>query len=110
MAPVRSLANLPEEMLIHIIASLGASSEDPMADLRSLRGVCSIMRDKVCGAGLVRSSLDLKRALEQSVDGEAIRERLIVNTHGAGNPEALFIMGIRAVFRQHVWQNHSELH
>ena len=98
MAPTRSLADLPEEMLIHIAASFVASSEDPMADLRSLRGVCSIMRDKVCGAGLVCSSLELKRALEQSVDGEPIRERLIINSHSSGNLEALFIMGMRAVF------------
>ena len=34
MAPARSLADLPEEMLIHV----AASSENPMDDLRHLRG------------------------------------------------------------------------
>ena len=31
----------------------------------------------------------------------AISERLIRNTHGAGNLEVLFIMCMRVVFRQH---------
>ena len=97
MVPARSLADLPEEMLIHIAASVAASSNYPMADLRSLRGTFSLMRDKVCGAGLVRRSLNLSLGLHQSVD-EAINERLIVNTHGAGNPEALFITSMRAIF------------
>ena len=98
MAPARSLTDLPEEMLIHIAACVTASFDYPMADLRSLRGACSLMRNKVCGAGLVCRSLNLSLKLHQSVD-EASSERLIVNTHGAGNPEALFIMGMRAVFR-----------
>jgi hypothetical protein len=63
MAPARSLADLPEEMLIHISLSVAASSDYPMADLRSLRGACSLMRDKVCGAGLVRRSLNLSLGL-----------------------------------------------
>src|SRR6185437_3472611 len=65
-----------------------------------LRGACSHMRDKVCGAALVHRSLNLRFVLQQSVDA-AISEELIVNTHGAGNLEALFIMGMRVVFRQH---------
>ena len=44
--------------------------------------------------------LNLRLVLQQSVD-VAISERLIVNTHGTGNLEALFIMGMRVVFRQH---------
>jgi len=98
MAPARSLADLLEDMLIHITASVAASSDYPMADLRSLRGACSLMRDKVCGAGPVCRSLNLSLGLHQSVD-EVSSERLIVNTHGTGNPEALFITGMRAVFR-----------
>ena len=100
MAPARSLTDIPEEMLIHIATSVAASSDYPMADLRSLRGACSLMRDKVCGAALVRRSLILRWALQQPADA-AISERLIVNTHGAGNLEALFIMGMRVIFRQH---------
>ena len=63
MAPARSLADLPEEMLIHIAACVVASFDYPMADLRSLRGACSLMRDKVCGAALVHHSLNLRLVL-----------------------------------------------
>ena len=97
MAPARSLADLPEEMLIHVAAYVAASSENPMDDLCHLQGACSLMRDKVCGAALLRCSLNLMLVLQQSADA-AISERLIVNTHGAGNLEALFIMEMRVVF------------
>jgi hypothetical protein len=100
MVPARSLADLPEEMLIHVAARVAASSENPMDDLSHLRGACSLMRDKVCGAALVRCSLNLRLVLQQLAD-MAISERLIRNTHGAGNLEALFIMCMRFVFRQH---------
>ena len=100
MAPARSLDEIPEEMLLHIAAHVAASSGSPMDDLRRLRGTCFLMRDRVCGATLVRRSLNLRLVLQQS-DDAAISERLIVNTHGAGNLEALFIMGMRVVFRQH---------
>ena len=63
MVPARSLANLPEEMLIHVAAHVAASSGYPMADLHRLRGACSLMRDKVCGAALVRRSLNLRLVL-----------------------------------------------
>ena len=63
MAHARSLADLPEEMLIHIAARVAASSENPMDDLRHLRGACSLMTDKVCGAALVRRSLNLRLVL-----------------------------------------------
>ena len=43
-------------------------------------------------------SLNKSLVLQQSADA-AINERLIANTHGAGNLEALFIMGMRVVFR-----------
>jgi len=100
MAPARSLADLPEEMLIHIATRVAASSDYLMAYLRSLRGACSLMRDKVCGAALVRRSINMRLVLQQSYNA-AISERLIVNNHGAGNLEALFIMGMRVVFRRH---------
>ena len=92
MAPARSLADLPDKMLIHVAARVAASFKNPMDDLRNLRGACSLMTDKVCGAVLVRRILNQRLVLQQSADA-AISERLIVNTHGAGNLEALFIMG-----------------
>ena len=63
MAPARSLAVIPEEMLIHVAARIAASSENAMDDLCQLRGACSLMRDKVCGAALVRRSLNLRLVL-----------------------------------------------
>ena len=64
MAPARSLADLPDEMLIHVAARIAASSENPMDDLRHLRGACSLLRDKVCGTALVRRSLNLTLVLQ----------------------------------------------
>ena len=64
MAPARSLADLPEEMLIHVAARVAASSENPMDDLRHLQGACSLMRDKVCGTALVRRRLNLRLVLQ----------------------------------------------
>ena len=84
-------------MLIHVAACVAASSENPMDDLRHLRGACSLMRDKVCGAALVHHSLNLRLVLQQLAN-MTISERLIVNTHNAGNLEALFMMGTRVVF------------
>ena len=98
MASARSLTNLPEEMLIHVAARIVALSEKPLDDLHHLRGACSLMRDKVCGVALEHRSLNLRLVLQESADA-AISERLIVNTHGVGNLEALFIMGMRVVFR-----------
>ena len=100
MVPARSLADLPEEMFIHVAALVAASFENPMDDLCHLRGACSLMTDKVCGVALVRRSLNLRLVLQQSADA-AISERLIVNTHGVGNLLAFFIMGMRVIFRQH---------
>jgi len=63
MVHARSLTDLPEEMLIHVAARVAASSENPMDDLRHLRGACSLMRDKVCGVALVHRSLNLRLVL-----------------------------------------------
>ena len=79
-----------------------------MADLRRLRGTCALVRDRVCGAALVRRSLNLSRALKQTDDAET-RERLIANTYAAGNLEAPFIQGMRVFFRQHGGALHAPL-
>ena len=52
----------------------------------------------MCSAALVRRSLNLRLVLQQSAD-TVISERLIVNTHGTGNLEVLFVMGMRVIFR-----------
>ena len=94
MAPTSSLPVLPEEMLVEVVARVAASSSSPMVDLRHLRGACALVRDRVCGAALVRRSLNLSRVLQQTHDAET-RERLIANTYAAGNLEAHFIQGMR---------------
>ncbi|KAG2560928.1 hypothetical protein PVAP13_8KG195103 [Panicum virgatum] len=100
MLPTSSLPVLLEEMLVEVAARVAASSCSPMADLRRLRGVCTLVRDKVCGAPLVRCSLNLGRALWQSEDAET-SERLMANTYAAGNLEAIFIKGMRVYFGHH---------
>jgi hypothetical protein len=44
------LLGLAQDLCIEIAARVGATSERPLADLRSLRGSCSTMR-RVCGHG-----------------------------------------------------------
>ena len=78
-------------MLINVATRVTASFGFPMADLHSLRRACSLMRDRVCGAALVRCSLNLRVVLRQSDDTE-ISEGLIANTYSTDNLEALFIM------------------
>jgi hypothetical protein len=46
--PSSLLLGLPQELRIEIAARIGATSEWPLANLRSLRGTCSTMR-RVCG-------------------------------------------------------------
>ncbi|RLN34884.1 hypothetical protein C2845_PM03G28370 [Panicum miliaceum] len=70
MTPARSLTDLPEEIYIDVAARVAASSSFPMADLRRLRRACSVVRDRVCGASLVRRSLNLRWALRQLDDAE----------------------------------------
>ncbi|RLN13307.1 hypothetical protein C2845_PM09G16950 [Panicum miliaceum] len=108
MAPVSSLTDLPEEIHIDVAARVVASSSFPMADLRRLRGPCSVMRDRVCGAPLVRRSLNLRRALRQ-LDNAETRERLIAKTYTTGNLEARFVKGMRVVFREHSRALHAPL-
>ena len=79
---------LPEEMLVEVAARVAASSSSPMADLRRLQGACALVRDRVCSAALVRRSLNLSRALQQTDDAET-REWLIANTYAAGTLEAV---------------------
>ena len=108
MAPTSSLPVLPEEMLVEVAARVAQSSSSPMADLRRLRGACALMQDRVCGAPLVRRSLNLSLVPMQSEDA-GTRERLIMNTYAAGNLEAIFIQGMRVFFGQHGGALHASL-
>jgi len=95
-------------MLVEVAARVAASSSSPMADLCRLCGTCALVRDKVCSVALVRRSLNLSRALQQTDDVET-HERLIANTYAAGNLEARFIQGMRVFFRQHGGALHAPL-
>ena len=74
---------LPEEMLVEVAARVAASSSSPMADLHRLCGACTLVRNRVCGAPLVRHSLNRSWALRQTEDAET-REQLIASTYAAG--------------------------
>ena len=100
MASTSSLPVLPEEMLVEVAARVAASSSSPMVGLRRLRGVCTLVHNRVCGAPLGRCSLNLSHALWQTEDTET-HERLIANTYAASNLEAIFINGMRVFFGHH---------
>jgi hypothetical protein len=50
---------LPQDLCIEIAVRVGAISEWPLADLRSLRGTCSTMR-RVCDHGDVNRFLSIE--------------------------------------------------
>jgi hypothetical protein len=54
-----SLLGLPQDVRIEIAACAGATSERPLADLRSLRGTCLTMR-RMCGHDDIGHRLSIK--------------------------------------------------
>jgi hypothetical protein len=54
-----SLLDLPQDLRIEIVARVGATSERPLAELRSLRGTCSNMH-RVCGHDDVGQRLSIE--------------------------------------------------
>jgi hypothetical protein len=57
--PLSLLVGLPQDICNEIAARVGATSEQPLADLCSLRGTWSTMR-LVCGHGDVRRRLSIE--------------------------------------------------
>jgi hypothetical protein len=57
--PSSLLVGLPQDLRIEIAARVGVTSEQPLADLRSLCGTCSTMRC-VCGHGDVGWRLSIE--------------------------------------------------
>jgi hypothetical protein len=57
--PSSLLLGLPQDLRIEIAAHVGATSEPPLANLRSLCGTCSTMR-RVCGHGDVGWRLSIE--------------------------------------------------
>jgi hypothetical protein len=94
-----SLLGLPHDLRIEIAACIGATSERPLADLRSLHGTCLTMHH-------VRDHGDVGRRL--SIEG--IRDEIswvwdptaykafLAMLTGLGNPDACFLSRIKAFF------------
>jgi hypothetical protein len=96
-----SLLDLPQDLHIEIAACVGATSERPLVDLRSLRGTCSTMR-RVCGHSDVsrRSSIEgIRDEISWLWDPTAYKAFLAMLTD-LGNPEACFSSRIKAVFME----------
>jgi hypothetical protein len=95
-----SLLGLPQDLRIEIAAHVDATSERPLADLRSLRGTCSTMR-RVCGHGDVGQCLSIEGIRDEiswawdPTTYKAFLGMLI----GLRNTEACFFSGIKAVVR-----------
>jgi hypothetical protein len=96
-----SLLDLPQDLRIEIAALFGVTSEQPLADLHSLRGTCSTMR-RVCGHGDVGRRLSIEGIRDEISwvwDPTAYKAFLAMLTD-LGNLEACFFFGIKAVFME----------
>jgi hypothetical protein len=94
-----SFLGLPQDHRIEIVACLGATSEQPLADLRSLHGTYSTMRC-VCGhddASRCLSIEGIRDEISWVWDPTTYKAFLAMLT-GLGNTEACFFSGIKTVF------------
>jgi TPR repeat protein len=100
--PSSLLLGLPQDLRIEIAARLGATSEQPLVDLRSLRGTCSTMR-RVCSHGDVsrRFSIEGIRDEISWVWNPIAYKEFLAMLSNLGNPEACFLSGIKAFFIEH---------
>jgi hypothetical protein len=100
--PSSLLLGLPQDLRIEIAAHVGVTSERPLADLRSLRGTCSTMR-QVCGHSDVSRHLSIEGIRDEISwvwNPTAYKASLAMLT-GLGNPEACYLSGIKAFFIEH---------
>jgi hypothetical protein len=100
--PSSLLLGLPKDPRIEIAVRVGASSERPLADLRSLRGTCSTMR-RMCGHDDVCRRLSIKGILHEIswVWNPTTYKAFLAMLSGLGNPEACFLTEIKAFFIEH---------
>jgi hypothetical protein len=98
-----SLLDLPQDLCIEIAPRVGATSERPFVDLRSLHGTCSTMR-RVCG----HSDVDLLLSIEGIRDeiswvwDPTTYKAFLAMLSDLGNPEAWFFFGIKAIFMENM--------
>jgi hypothetical protein len=97
-----SLLGLPQDLRIEIAASVGATLERPLADLRSLRGTFSTMRH-VCDHGDVGRRLSIEGIRDEIswVWNPTVYKAFLAMLSGHGNPKACFLFGIKAFFIEH---------
>jgi hypothetical protein len=100
--PSSLLLGLPQDLCIEIAARIDATSERPLADLRSLRGTCSIMRC-VCGHCDVGRRLSIEGIRDEIswVWYPTTYKAFLAMLTGLGNLEACFLSGIKAFFIEH---------
>jgi hypothetical protein len=100
--PSSLLLGLPQDLRIEIAPRVGATSERPLADLRSLRSTCSTMH-RVCGHGDVGRCLSIERIRDEIswVWNPTAYKAFLAMLSGLGNLEAGFLSGIKAFFIEH---------
>jgi hypothetical protein len=96
-----SLLGLPQDLHIEIAAHVGATSEWPLVDLRSLRGTCSTMH-RVCGHDDVGRCLSIEGIQDEIswVWDPTTYKAFLAMLTDQGNPEACFLSEIKAVFME----------
>jgi hypothetical protein len=100
--PSSLLLGLTKDLRIEIAVRIGATSEQPLADLRSLRGTCSTMR-RVCGHNDVGRCLLIEGIRDEIswVWNPIAYKAFLGMLTGLGNPEACFLSRIKAFFIEH---------
>jgi hypothetical protein len=95
----RSLAELPEELLASIAGRVGATSNRPMEDLRSLWATCKSMlgpcRNRDVGRCLALDWVPVEQMQNDAPDGYDI---FIHSLAEADNPVACFLTGMDDIF------------
>jgi hypothetical protein len=96
------LLGLPQDLRIEIAARVGATSERPLAYLRSLRGTFSTMH-RVCDHGDVGRCLSIEGIRDEIswVWNPTAYKAFLAMLRGLGNPEACFLSRIKAFFIEH---------
>jgi hypothetical protein len=96
------MLGLPQDLCIEIAARVGATSERPLADLRSLRGTCSTMR-RVCGHDDIGWHLSIEGIRDEIfwLWNPTAYKAFLAMLSGLRNPEACFLSGIKAFFIEH---------
>jgi hypothetical protein len=100
--PSSLLLGLPQDLRIEIAARVGATSERPLADLRSLRGTCSTMH-RMCGHDDVGRHLSIDGIQDEIswVWNPIPYKAFLAMLRGLGNPKACFLSGIKAFIIGH---------